>query len=316
MKFLIAILPVIVATGISQAQPVLPAPSNTLDTVLVSSSRASVTQAEFEAEIQRIPEKDRFEFLTSRSRLAALVENILVNKVLAQEAVESGLATDPAVIAEVKNQTEKVLARHRGKQIRRNAKQVDLLPSARENYTLNKDKYKRNALFETWVVLVTKHKGADVARQRAEEVLKRARSGEPLDALAKQYSDDPTAQINGGLNKLVPIESIEPNVAKAVQKLKVGELAEVVDVPAGYIVVKLTRLIPEKTYTFEEIKSDLLIDARNAYEASFAEAHFNKIKSDPTLKVNIDALERIRSSIPSVSASTEPTAVTSGNSQK
>ena len=316
MKFLIAILPVIVATGISQAQPVLPAPSNTLDTVLVSSSRASVTQAEFEAEIQRIPEKDRFEFLTSRSRLAALVENILVNKVLAQEAIESGLANDPAVIAEVKNQTEKVLARHRGKQIRRNAKQVDLLPSARENYTLNKDKYKRNALFETWVVLVTKHKGADVARQRAEEVLKRARNGEPLDALAKQYSDDPTAQVNGGLNKLVPIESIEPNVAKAVQKLKVGELAEVVDVPAGYIVVKLTRVIPEKTYTFEEIKSDLLIDARNAYEASFADAHFNKIKSDPTLKVNIDALERIRSSIPSVSASTEPTAATSGNSQK
>ena len=316
MKFLIAILPVIVATGISQAQPVLPAPSNTLDTVLVSSSRASVTQAEFEAEIQRIPEKDRFEFLTSRSRLAALVENILVNKVLAQEAVEAGLATDPAVIAEVKNQTEKVLARHRGKQIRRNAKQVDLLPSARENYTLNKDKYKRNALFETWVVLVTKHKGGDVARQRAEEVLKRARNGEPLDALAKQYSDDPTAQVNGGLNKLVPIESIEPNVAKAVQKLKIGELAEVVDVPAGYIVVKLTRLIPEKTYTFEEIKSDLLIDARNAYEASFADAHFNKIKSDPTLKVNIDALERIRSSIPSVSASTEPTAATSGNSQK
>ena len=315
MKYLPAIFFYILA-DVSHAQPVLPAPSNTLDTVLVSSSRASVTQAEFEAEIQRIPEKDRFEFLTSRSRLAALVENILVNKVLAQEAVEAGLATDPAVIAEVKNQTEKVLARHRGKQIRRNAKQVDLLPSARENYTLNKDKYKRNALFETWVVLVTKHKGADVARQRAEEVLKRARNGEPLDALAKQYSDDPTAQVNGGLNKLVPIESIEPNVAKAVQKLKVGELAEVVDVPAGYIVVKLTRLIPEKTYTFEEIKSDLLIDARNAYEASFADAHFNKIKSDPTLKVNVDALERIRSSIPSVSASTEPTAVTSGNSQK
>ena len=305
-----------ILAGVSHAQPVLPAPSNTLDTVLVSSSRASVTQAEFEAEIQRIPEKERFEFLTSRSRLAALVENILVNKVLAQEAVEAGLATDPTVIAEIKNQTEKVLARHRGKQIRRNAKQVDLLPSARENYTLNKDKYKRNALYETWVVLVTKHKGAAAARQRAEEILKRARNGEPLDALAKQYSDDPTAQDNGGLNKLVPIESIEPNVAKAVQKLKVGELAEVVDIPAGYIVVKLTRLIPEKKYTFEEIKSDLLIDARNAYEASFADAHFNKIKSDPTLKVNVDALERIRSSIPSLSASTEPTAVTSGNSQK
>ena len=305
-----------ILAGVSHAQPVLPAPSNTLDTVLVSSSRASVTQAEFEAEIQRIPEKERFEFLTSRSRLAALVENILVNKVLAQEAVEAGLATDPTVIAEIKNQTEKVLARHRAKQIRRNAQQVDLLPSARENYALNKDKYKRNALYETWVVLVTKHKGAAAARQRAEEILKRARNGEPLDALAKQYSDDPTAQDNGGLNKLVPIESIEPNVAKAVQKLKVGELAEVVDIPAGYIVVKLTRLIPEKKYTFEEIKSDLLIDARNAYEASFADAHFNKIKSDPTLKVNVDALERIRSSIPSVSASTEPTAVTSGNSQK
>jgi parvulin-like peptidyl-prolyl isomerase len=276
--------------------------ANAPDTVLVSTKDARVTQADFEAELQRIPEKERYEFLLSRTRLGTLVENVLVNKVLAQEAVASGLDKDRKVLAEIQNQTEKVLARHQLSKIRQSVPQTDLTSVARENYLLNREKYKRPTLYGTWAVLLTRNQDAATAKSKAEQVLRRAKAGEPLEALAKEFSDDPTAKENGGMNKLVPIESLEPNVARVVAALKQGEFGAVIDAPAGFIIVKLTQKIPESYFSFEEIKGDLLIDARNALESTTAERYVNSIRNDATLKVNIEAMEKVRSVVPTVGA--------------
>lgn len=300
MKILFAILVFLagpIAMSHAQSSTV-----NAPDTVLVSTKNAQVTQADLEAELQRIPEKERYEFLLSRTRLGTLVENILVNKVLAQEALAASLDKDRKVRAEIQNQTEKVLARHQLSKIRQSVPQTDLTSVARENYLLNREKYKRPTLYGTWAVLLTRSQDAVAAKNKAEQVLRRAKAGEPLETLAKEFSDDPTAKENGGMNKLVPIESLEPNVARVVAALKQGEFGSVIDAPAGFIVVKLTQKIPESYFTFEEIKADLLIDARNAMESTTAERYVNSIRSDASLKVNIDAMEKVRSVVPAVGA--------------
>lgn len=276
------------------SQSVPPETAQDPNTVLTSNSKVAVTKADLDAELQRIPENDRFEFLLSRQRLATMVENILINKVLALEARQSGLDKDPKVIAEIQNQTEKILARSRGAHVRRSAPQVDLLSAARENYLLNKEKYKREALYETWVVQIMRGNDPAASKARAEECLRRARAGEPLDALAREYSDDAAARKAGGLNLIVPLTRLESSIAKVVVNLKQGEFSEVLDSPIGILVVQLNRLIPAATFSFDDIKSELLIDARNAYEATIANNHLNAIRNDPTLKVNVDALEKIR----------------------
>ena len=73
------------------------------------------------------------EFLMNRLRLATVVENILVNKTLANEGRQSKLHLKPNIQAEIENQADKILARYRGQEIQAQAKIPDLAPVAVEN---------------------------------------------------------------------------------------------------------------------------------------------------------------------------------------
>ena len=90
------------------AQTVVP-----LETVLASNARTKVTYEDLLAEVARIPEENRLEFMLSPQRLATVVENILINKIMSSEAQQSGLQNQPKIAAEIRNQTEKVIRRLR-----------------------------------------------------------------------------------------------------------------------------------------------------------------------------------------------------------
>ena len=74
--------PLLVSTAtVLYAQSTLPP-----DKVLVRNSRAAVTYRDFEAELARIPQTERFEIQISRDKTSLMLENMLTNKTLAQEA--------------------------------------------------------------------------------------------------------------------------------------------------------------------------------------------------------------------------------------
>ena len=304
MKF-VALLFNLVTLHCAYAQPSNQANEIDATTVLASSAKVTVTRGDLEAELVRIPEKDRHEFLLSRSRVATFVESILINKTLALEAREAGMDRDPKVVAEIANQTEKVLSRYRGAQIRRTAKEIDLTSRARENYILNRDKYKRQAIYGTWTVNIARGRSLNDAelRRKAEDILKRAKAGESLEDLARAHSDHFKAKENGGMNVPVTMEKLNPLLAATIVALKPGEFTDVIETPSDYYVVKLTAHYPEVIYTFDELKRELLIDERNTYEMEIQNGYLQKIRTDPSVKINIDALEAVR---PQTAAPTVP----------
>lgn len=287
------------------------------DTVLLSSSRVQVTVADLEAEISRIPEKDRTEFLMSRQRLAKMVEGILINKTLALEARQNGLDKDPKVAAEILNQTEKVLAKYRGQQLKKVPPDAQLLSKAREDYLVNKDKFKRPKEYRIWFFQVSRlGRTNEETRRLAESFLKRAKEpGTSLTDLARQFSDDPTADQNGGEAKPVPPETLDPAIAQVVTKMKPGEFSGVIESHNSFYLVKLLEIIPEINFTFEQLKGDLMQDARNAYQGASLENYLNTIRQDPTLKLDADALDAIRPKVPELPAPPSPPSASSPQSK-
>ena len=269
------------------------------DTVLASNATVKVTRADFDAEISRIPESERFEFLLSRVRIAGLLENLLINRVLAQEAIEQKLDQNQIVKDEILNQTEKVLAKYRAQQLLKETKVKDFTAAAREAYLVDPKKSIRPARYKPWQILVSLQ-GRDkvTARKRAEQARERVLRGGDLEEIAKEFSDDTNSKKTGGVLDLTELTEFEPSFAEALKKMKPGEVSEVIETRYGFHVIYLMELLPEKKLSYELMKSDLMEEARIAYLKSNFDNHLNRIRLDPALTVNVDALEVIRPRIP------------------
>lgn len=269
------------------------------DTVLASNRTVKVTKADFDAEISRIPESERFEFLLSRTRIAGLLENLLINRVLAQEAIEQKLDQNQIVKDEILNQTEKVLAKYRAQQLLKETKVKDFSAAAREAYLVDPKKSTRPARYKPWQILVSLQ-GRDKAsaRKRAEEARMRVLRGGDLEEIAKEFSDDVASKKTGGVLDMRELTDFEPPFADALKKMKPGDVSEVVETRYGFHVIYLAEYLPEKKLSFELMKPELMDEARLAFLKSSFDNHVNRIRLDPALKVNTDALEVIRPRIP------------------
>jgi peptidyl-prolyl cis-trans isomerase C len=251
--------------------------------------------------LARIPESDRGEFLTSRQRIAGLLENMLMNRVLAEEAFTLKIDQDPQVKAEIRNQTERVLAKYRRVQFSKGLPQIDHAASAREAYLTDPAKSERPAAYKAWHILVrpTPTRDKNSAKKRAEEALQRVKKGyDDLDQIALEFSDDPSAKTNKGVLDMARGDQFEPSFAAAVTKLKPGEVSPVVETRFGFHVIYLVELLPSEKLPFEALKTQLMEESRAKYESTKFETHLREIREDKSIKLNEDALEKIRPKIP------------------
>lgn len=78
------------------------------------------------------------------------------------------------------------------------------------------------------------------AKQRAEEVRAKAANGADFAALAREYSDDPSARKGGDLGSFGKNAMVKP-FADAAFALKVGEISNVVETEFGFHVIRRTQ---------------------------------------------------------------------------
>lgn len=270
------------------------------DKVLARSPRVAVTYSDFEAELARIPQGDRFELLLSREKVAVLVDNILINKTLALEARENKLDASPLVQAEIANQTEKVLAKYRGQQVQANLPKIDLLPRARERYLTSPEKITRPELHDVWHVLVgLKGRTLEQAQARAEEVRKKVLAGEPRGQVAEEYSDDPSKRNNQGNLGLSNLSGFDPRFSAAVKGMKAGDVA-IAESSYGVHVIKLLGHTPSTRIPFETAKPTLMYEAETEYVLAAWNSYLRNISNDPKLFVDIEALDALRPKLPEI----------------
>ena len=99
---------------------------------------------------------------------------------------------------------------------------------------------------------IAAHPDLDInkSREKAEDVLKRARAGEDFAKLAQEFSSDPVAK-----QRVVTLAGLEqgqmvPEFEKAAFALKPGEISDLVETSFGYHIIKLDENAP-KTKTEE-----------------------------------------------------------------
>lgn len=268
------------------------------DVILARNEWVTVTKADFDTEIARIPKDQQFGFLASAERVARAVEGILVNKTLAAQARAARIDQEPAVMAEIRSAADKVLARHRTERAEAEMKAPDFTRRAEELYRMDTRKYAEKDTVHTRHILVeAKCRTPEAARARALEARAEIQSGKPFAEVAKKYSDDPTVARNGGDIGPLLFDNLSPAFAEAASVMKPGDLSEPVLTNFGYHIIKLESFKKGRTYPFSEVRDGIIASVREDWLKLQRKTFIEKIIADPKLKLELDNIQALKTDI-------------------
>jgi len=266
------------------------------DPPLVVNGDITLTSTDFEAYMQVVPEKLRAEFRADAERVKKTVDGLWVQRMVARKAREAGLAGDPIVAARLQQAQEQVLVEAYLLKIEREMKYPDLLPRAREIYQTRINDFKVLGRVHVQHILVDmKCRHRDAALKRAQEIRAEVVAGkEDFKALAKRYSDDGSADKNGGDLGLVQPTVFDEQFRTEIAKLRTaGEVSEPFETRFGFHIVRFIKREPDRTKPFDEVKDDIIAGEKlKVVDAARAQL-LAEVRNDPKNFLHLENVEAL-----------------------
>ncbi|MCB2191417.1 MAG: SurA N-terminal domain-containing protein [Deltaproteobacteria bacterium] len=96
----------------------------------------------------------------------------------------------------------------------------------------------------------------NAVRQKAENILQKIKGGEEFSKLAQQYSQGPGAERGGRLGP-VKANDLLPSMRQALGEMKPGQVSEVLQIPQGFVIMKLLERSGDKDLALAEVKEQI-----------------------------------------------------------
>jgi parvulin-like peptidyl-prolyl isomerase len=221
------------------------------------------------------------------------------NNIDTDEKFQEALKQEGMTLADLRRQLEKNMLETRVQQNEVMAKIAVTEDEAHAYYDAHKNEFTTPSelmLREILVTVPASDRGVnvaqdDAAKAKAEEIRHRLLAGEPFARLAGEVSDAPS-KANGGLIGPVKSDDLAPALQAILDKLKVGEVSEVIRTQRGYQLLTVDSRTETKVKTFEEARSD--ISDRIAEEKRRAETqkYIEKLRGSATITWHNDELKK------------------------
>lgn len=270
------------------------------DETLITWKNQKITTIDFEAAMQNLPAKDRFEFRLDQGRIHKILDNMLAHRMLASEARRLGLDKAPDVQAELALAADRILSKARAERFKAALPAVDFEKIALDHYKANPKEFEVPERVRVAHVLVdTRSRSVEEAQKRAEEVRAKALAGADFGQLALEFSDEPAAKRSkGDLGFFTRGKMAKEFEAAAFTLAKQGDISPVVKTRFGYHVIRLEAKEAVGTRPYEEVKESLKTRYRQKYENEQLMSHIADLRGDKSRVVNSEAIERLRTSLP------------------
>ena len=264
--------------------------------VIASQGGQNLTYLDIDEAVDRVPERDRVQFISSPRRVQSLVLNLLLQKQLAADAVKAGLDKTPEIQAASGAQKEKLLADAQMAHFRESLVVPDLSELAQEEYIAHKEKYVAPENVEVQQVFVSSaSRSDDQAKALADEAEKQAKSGKvDFDALVAKYSDEPAKAQTLGIIKSADKRAVNPELVQALGELVVpGTLSPPVKTAGGYYVLKLLARTPKHQLGFDEAREQILASLKSEFLRKQVADYVDGLRNKP-LDADPDKISALR----------------------
>ncbi len=229
-----------------------------------------VTLKDVDAQLDGLPPAVRAGMMADPERVEKLIEDLLLNRQLADKARTAQLHESPLHPTKLKLAEDRFLAQEYSEKITHelSTEQLDLL--AQERFLMASPSVfggtdeKRDVQH---ILIAYEGRSLVDARALAEDIHARLGRGESFDQLAMTYSADKSRFDEAGLPKapgLLPsigLGETDPDFEKVAFALKKpGDLSEPVQSAHGFHIIKLLRIQPEKRLPYAEVRETVMAE--------------------------------------------------------
>ncbi len=256
--------------GLSQAQ------AADGDQVVIERGTAKITLADLDGRLSRLAQHEKSAYAAKPENMANLLNRLLINRQLADEARDLHLDQDPDVRRDLELAVEEVLAIHRLNALVHPDNLPDFRQLARERYLADPERFGFPEHTTVQHILIANDNRSDSdALALAQEVhAKAVASGADFSVLVDQYSDDPSKTGNGGRIIVSRPGELVPEFEAAARNLaREGEISEPVHTVYGYHLIRLVERSPARTRSFEDVEAELVSTLRTDYFTRIRENH-------------------------------------------
>ncbi|TET06628.1 MAG: hypothetical protein E3J83_05880 [Candidatus Atribacteria bacterium] len=247
------------------------------ETILASFGGQTITLGEFNQIWEEVPEDYKLQLDKSM-----VLDQMISEKLLIQEAKNMGLEEDNDVLEQIKKMAEQILVqalieREILDKIKVNDEEV------LEYYEQNKDSFTEKEQVHLYNILLE-------TEEEAQDVLEQLKAGGDFSEIAIEKSAGPSAAQGGDLGYLSKGTMI-PEIEEVIFALEVEELSKVIKTDFGFHILKITEKKPETIKTLEEVKEDIIQTLLPDKQKEAFENLLEELKSKSEIEINEEALQ-------------------------
>lgn len=265
------------------------------DAELMRRGTAILTVADLDARLSRLSAEERAELARDHQQMIRLLDRLLLNRQLAQEARELGLDRSPEAQHDMQLAIEELLALRRLSHELSPERSPDFSELAFERYQADPTVFEEPERYRVAHVLISsKERSEEDALELANSVRAQADApGMSFMELVQTYSEDPGKVENNGIYEVTGSGQFVPEFEAAVRAMTApGEISEPVRTEYGYHVLRLESHSPARQLSFDEVRVRLMLELRNQRIGEARDALILLKRQEPE-EGNEDALRQI-----------------------
>jgi len=247
------------------------------ETILASFGGQTITLGEFNQLWEEVPEEYKLQLDKSM-----VLDQVISEKLLIQEAKNMGLEKDNDVLEQIKKMTEQILVQVLIE--REILDKVDVNDEeVSEYYEENKVSFTEKEQIHLYNILLE-------SEEEAQDILEQLKAGGDFSEIAKEKSTGPSAAQGGDLGYLTK-GTIIPEIEEVVFALEVEELSEVVKTDFGFHILKITEKKPETVKALEEVKEEIIQTLLPTKQKEAFDNLLEELKGKVEIEINEEALK-------------------------
>lgn len=270
-------------------------PDNKLD-IFAERGKGVVTQDDFAARADKIPEHSRQTTLRDRNRVNNLLQSLLIASQLAADAREAGFDKEKIVVDRMRLAAETELADAWLSHYVESRSTADFEAMAYEYYLVyGKTILSSPKVDVTHILISTKERSDADAKELVDTIYDQLlETPSEFDQLVMEYSEDPSAASNKGRFKNVKKGDMVKEFEVTAFALKQGEISKPVKTSFGYHIIRLDGYTKPKQMEFSEVKERLIAMQREQHNERVKRDYLDSLNSQEIRMTEEQLLEMVR----------------------